>query len=116
MVLPMHRMTVAIVVVAVGAAHAKGLEGLDALYPSLDALYQELHRQPELSKHEEKTAAKIAAKLRSAGFTVTEHVGGTGVVGVLKNGPGPTVMVRTDMDALPIKEETGLPYASKVDG
>jgi len=90
------------------------LSGLDALYPSLDALYQDLHRNPELSNHEEKTAAKMAARLRQLGFEVTEHVGGNGVVGVLRNGAGPTVLVRTDMDALPIKEQTGLPYASMV--
>jgi amidohydrolase len=90
------------------------LAGLDGLYPSLDALYQDLHRQPELSNQEVKTAAKMAAQLRALGFTVTEHVGGNGVVGVLRNGAGPTVLVRTDMDALPIKEETGLPYASTV--
>jgi hippurate hydrolase len=89
------------------------LAGLDGLYPSLDALYQELHRLPELSNQEVKTAAKMAAQLRGLGFTVTEHVGAV-VVGVLRNGSGPTVLVRTDMDALPIKEETGLPYASAV--
>src|SRR6266403_1117394 len=94
------------------AAGPPELSGLDALYPSLDALYQDLHRNPELSNHEEKTAAKMAARLRQVGFEVTEHVGGNGVVGVLRNGSGPTVLVRTDMDALPIKEQTGLPYAS----
>ena len=87
---------------------------LDALYTLLDALYQDLHRNPELSNHEGKTAAKMAAPLREIGFEVTEHVGGHGVVGVLRNGSGPTVLVRTDMDALPIKELTGLPYASTV--
>src|SRR2546423_5608331 len=90
------------------------LAGLDAAYPSLDALYLDLHRNPELSRHEEKTAAKLAARLRALGFEVTEHVGGHGIVGVLRNGKGPTVLVRTDMDALPIVEKTGLPYASKV--
>ena len=96
------------------AAEPPGLAGLDALYPSLDALYLDLHRNPELSLHEERTAAEMAARLRAAGFEVTEHVGGTGVVGVLRNGPGPTVLVRTDMDALPMPEKTGLPYASTV--
>ncbi|TMB26289.1 MAG: GNAT family N-acetyltransferase [Deltaproteobacteria bacterium] len=90
------------------------LAGLDAAYPSLDALYLDLHRNPELSRHEEKTAAKLAARLRALGFEVTEHVGGHGIVGVLRNGKGPTVLVRTDMDALPVKEQTGLPYASTV--
>jgi hippurate hydrolase len=88
------------------------LAALDALYPELDALYVDLHQTPELSLHEEKTAAKMAARLRALGFDVTERVGGWGVVGVLKNGKGPTVLVRTDLDALPIKEQTGLPYAS----
>jgi amidohydrolase len=96
------------------APPSPGLAGLDAAYPSLDALYRDLHQNPELSLHEEKTAAKLAAKLRALGFDVTEHVGGTGVVGVLRNGKGPTVLVRTELDALPVKEATGLPYASTV--
>jgi hippurate hydrolase len=90
------------------------LAGLDALYPSLDALYIDLHKNPELSLHEDKTAAKMASQLRELGFEVTQHVGGNGVVGVLRNGAGPTVWVRTDMDALPIREKTGLSYASTV--
>src|SRR4051812_32071093 len=96
------------------AESAPELSGLDALYPSLDALYQDLHRNPELSRHEEKTAAKLSARLRQLGFEVTELVGGHGIVGVLRNGPGQTALVRTDMDALPIKEQTRLPYASTV--
>lgn len=90
------------------------LAGLDALYPSLDGLYQDLHRTPELSLQEDRTAAKMAARLRELGYEVTERVGGHGVVGVLRNGPGPTIMLRTDMDALPVLEKTGLPYASTV--
>jgi len=90
------------------------LAGLDALYPTLDSLYIDLHQNPELSGHEEKTSAKLAMRLRALGFEVTEHVGGYGMVGVFKNGSGPTVLVRTDMDALPIREQTGLPYASAV--
>lgn len=89
---------------------------LDALtraeLPSLLALYQELHANPELSLQEVETAARIASELRAAGFEVTEKFGGQGLVGVLKNGDGPVVMVRTDLDALPVKEQTGLPYAS----
>jgi hippurate hydrolase len=85
------------------AQNASGLSELETLYPSLDALYIDLHRNPELSLREERTAAKMAARLRDLGFEVTEHVGGNGVVGVLRNGQGPTVLVRTDMDALPIK-------------
>ena len=88
------------------------LPGYQALAPSLDAFYLDLHRTPELSLQEEKTAAKLAARMRALGFEVTERVGGYGIVCVLKNGAGPTVMVRTDMDGLPIKEATGLPYAS----
>jgi hippurate hydrolase len=85
---------------------------VDDLYPSLEKLYLDLHQHPELSLHEQKTAAKMAAELRSAGFEVTEGVGGTGVVGVLRSGPGPTVLLRTELDALPVPEKTGLPYAS----
>ena len=80
--------------------------------PSLVALYQELHANPELSMHEVETAARVAKELREAGFEVTENVGGHGVVGVLKNGDGPVILVRTDLDALPVKEQTGAAYAS----
>jgi len=84
------------------------------VYPQAYALYLDLHQNPELSSHEVQTAAKLAAHLRDLGYEVTEHVGGTGVVAVLKNGPGPTIMLRTELDALPVEEKTGLPYASKV--
>ena len=83
-------------------------------YPDLDKLYKFLHSHPELSFQEKNTSALIASQLRKLGFEVTEHVGGYGVVGLLRNGKGPTVMIRTDMDALPVAEKTGLPYASKV--
>jgi hippurate hydrolase len=96
------------------AQNPSELSGLEALYPSLDAVYIDLHKNPELSLHEERTATKMASRLRDLGFEVMEHVGGNGVVGVLGNGQGPTVLVRTDMDALPIKEKTGLSYASTV--
>jgi amidohydrolase len=79
---------------------------------SLVTLYQELHTNPELSLHETETAARIAQELRAAGLDVTENVGGHGIVGVLKNGAGPVILVRTDLDALPVKEQTGAPYAS----
>ena len=82
------------------------------LYPDLDAIYKDLHSHPELGFHELRTAAALAADLRALGFEVTEKVGGTGVVGVLRNGAGPTVLVRTELDALPMQENTGLPYAS----
>lgn len=85
-----------------------------AEFASLDAIYRDLHQHPELSFHEERSAAKVAEGLGAAGFEVTAKVGGHGVVGVLRNGPGPVVLVRADMDALPVKEETGLPYASQV--
>src|SRR5215475_43890 len=90
----------------------RGLVGLDELYPKLDALYLDLHRNPELSMKEDKTAARLASELKALGYQVTTGVGGTGVVGVLKNGTGPTVLLRTELDALPIEEKTGLPYAS----
>ncbi len=86
---------------------------IDAEFDNLQTLYKFLHTHPELSLQEEKTSARLAKELRDAGFEVTEKVGGFGVVGVLKNGKGPTVLVRTDMDALPVTEATGLPYASK---
>jgi amidohydrolase len=87
---------------------------IDAVYPHLESLYLDLHRNPELSLHEEKTAAKMAEELRRLGYDVTTGVGGTGVVGILKNGAGPTVMIRAELDALPVPEKTGLPYASHV--
>ena len=77
-----------------------------------EELYLDLHEHPELSHQEERTAARVAQRLRQAGCEVHEGVGGTGVVGVLRNGPGATVLLRADMDALPVKEATGLPYAS----
>ena len=81
-------------------------------YPYLESLYVHLHMNPELSFQEEKTSARMATELRNLGFTVTENVGGYGVVGVMKNGAGPTVLLRADMDALPVLEKTGKPYAS----
>ncbi len=87
---------------------------VEADYPYLEKLYLHLHQNPELSFYEINTAKRMADELRTLGFEVTEKIGGNGIVGVLKNGAGPTIMVRTDMDALPILEETGLAYASKV--
>jgi hippurate hydrolase len=83
-------------------------------YPDLEALYRDLHSHPELAFQESRTAALLAARMRKLGFTVTEHVGKTGVVAFYRNGAGPTVLVRTELDALPVEEKTGLPYASKV--
>jgi amidohydrolase len=87
---------------------------IEAVYPAAHDLYVDLHQNPELSAHETQTAAKLAERLRSLGYEVTEHVGGMGVVAIAKNGPGPVVMLRTELDALPVEEKTGLPYASKV--
>ena len=82
----------------------------------LEELYKDVHRHPELSMQEQRTAGLAAERLSAAGFEVTAGVGGTGVVGLLRNGEGPTVMLRADMDALPVAEQTGLEYASMVDG
>jgi amidohydrolase len=87
---------------------------VDAVLPDIETLYIDLHKAPELSLHEEKTAARLADGLRKAGFDVTEGVGGVGIVGILRNGDGPIVMMRTDLDALPLEEKTGLAYASHV--
>src|SRR5881394_3641319 len=94
----------------------------DAELPSLITIYKDLHTHPELSGHEERSAAIVAKELKAAGYEVTDHVGkydkpgltGFGVIGVMKNGDGPVVAVRTDLDALPVHEETGVPYASTV--
>src|SRR5437773_6232087 len=94
----------------------------DAELRALLTIYKDIHTHPELSGHEERTSAIIAKELRAAGCQVTDHLGkyeksdlkGYGVVGVMKNGDGPTMLVRTDMDVLPVEEQTGLPYASKV--
>ena len=95
---------------------ASPLDGLDQIYPQLDALYIDLHKNPELSMKEQRTAARMAEELRRLGYEVTAGVGGTGVVGVLRNGKGPTVLLRTELDALPVEEKTGLPYASNATG
>src|SRR6185436_12462238 len=87
---------------------------LSTEYASLDALYKDLHSHPELSLMEERTAGVVAKELRAAGFEVTEKFGGFGIVAVLKNGAGPTLLIRVDLDGLPVEEETGVPYASKV--
>ncbi len=89
-------------------------DAIKADLPSLMEIYRDLHANPELSGEEVRTAAKLATEARRLGFDVTEKVGGTGVVAVMKNGAGPTVMIRADMDGLPLVEKTGLPFASKV--
>src|SRR5438045_8734689 len=90
------------------------LANLGHLLPDLQTLYKDIRAHPELSLQENRTAGLAADRLRAAGYDVTTGVGKTGVVGLLRNGDGPTVMLRADMDALPVKEETGLPYASTV--
>jgi len=95
-----------------GSASNSILCGLDDTLDELEALYKDIHSHPELSLQETRTARLAAERLTAAGFAVTEGIGGTGVVGLLKNGDGPTVMLRADMDALPVREATGLPYAS----
>lgn len=87
---------------------------INGIYPQLDAVYKDLHAHPEIAFEEVRTAARLAAEMRKIGFEVTEKVGKTGVVAIYKNGPGPLVLVRTEMDALPMEEKSGLPYASKV--
>ena len=105
---------------AASGAEAKAVDAkaavtarVDAEFASLEAIFHRLHANPELSFQEFETAALVARELRAAGFEVTEKVGNTGVVGVLRNGPGPTVLLRADMDGLPVKERTGLPWASR---
>jgi peptidase M20/M25/M40-like protein len=104
-----------------GGAMATGrsvsiFDGVEAMLDDLEELYKDVHRHPELSMQEERTAGIAAERLEKAGFEVTTGVGKTGVVGVLRNGDGPTVMLRADMDALPVQEQTGLDYASETDG
>src|SRR5438477_4859294 len=114
-------LSLSILVPALALAQQTPQSFADTQLPSLLAIYKDIHSHPELSGHEERTALLIAKELRAAGCQVTEHLGkyenaklkGYGVVGVMKNGDGPIVLVRTDMDALPVEEETGLPYASK---
>jgi amidohydrolase len=87
-------------------------KSVEADYPKLDALYKDIHAHPEIAFQEVNTAAKLAAEMRALGFEVTEKVGKTGLVAIYRNGEGPTIMVRTELDALPMEEKTGLSYAS----
>lgn len=91
-------------------------ESIDKIYPKLDQLYKHLHQNPELSLQEKETSARMAKELRDLGYEVTENIGGYGVVGMFKNGPGPVLLIRSDMDALPMEEKTGLAYASTKKG
>jgi amidohydrolase len=99
---------------AISKTSADVLANLRGLVSDLGAVYKDLHALPELSMQENRTAGLAADRLRAAGYEVTTGIGNTGVVGLLRNGEGPTVMLRADMDALPVQEATGLPYASKV--
>src|SRR2546427_12181086 len=108
----MESMLPRMLILLAALAAASPLDGLDQIYPQLDALYIDLHKNPELSMKEQRTAARMAEELRKLSYEVTAGVGGTGVVGVLRNGKGPTVLLRTELDALPIEEKTGLPFAS----
>jgi amidohydrolase len=98
------------------AAAATLSDSIKADMPQLMALYRDIHEHPELSMQEVRTPALLAPEMKKPGFAVTEHVGKTGLVAVMKNGPGPVLLIRADMDALPVKEQTGLPFASKVRG
>ena len=91
-----------------------GATQVDAIYPDIEKLYIDLHKNPELAFHEQRTAATLAARVKALGYDVATGVGGTGVVAILKNGKGPVVMLRTELDALPMEEKTGLPFASTV--
>lgn len=113
----MRRFLVAVVMFAVAqtvSAQEKVADWSKQHVDELLTVYQDFHSHPELSFREERTGAKLAAELKALGIEVTTGVGKTGVVGILKNGDGPTIMIRTDLDALPVIEATGLPYASKV--
>jgi amidohydrolase len=120
----MNRLRILAVIVALNAVWLSAqtrepwtsptLADVEAIYPDIEALYIDLHRNPELAFQERETAAKLASRVKSLGFDVTTGVGRTGIVAVMKNGPGPTVMLRTELDALPIEEKTGLPFASTV--
>jgi amidohydrolase len=115
--IPRMMRSVMFVVLAVAASFGQNnqlKEQVESVFPEAQAWYLDLHQHPELSGHETRTAAALTERLRKLGYDVTENVGGTGVVAIMKNGAGPTVMLRTELDALPVEEQTGLPYASKV--
>ncbi|MGZ4837717.1 MAG: amidohydrolase [Terriglobales bacterium] len=104
--------TLAILMSTLAAAQLS--QDVNSVYPRAESLYIDLHKNPELGFHEQRTAAELTQRMKSLGYEVTTGVGGTGIVAILKNGTGPTVMMRTELDALPILEKTGLPYASTV--
>lgn len=112
MILPKGSLLLLLAASALGQAPSS--TNVNRVFSDARAFYLETHEHPELSGHEVHTAENLASHLRQAGYDVTEHVGGTGIVAILKNGAGPTIMLRTELDALPVEEKTGLPYASKV--
>lgn len=117
----MKKRILSVALLIASSVHAQGSAPLktqvaarvDGMYPWLESVYKDLHANPEIAFQEVRTAAKLAAEMRKLGFTVTEKVGKTGIVAIYKNGPGPTVLVRTELDGLPMEEKTGLPYASR---
>jgi amidohydrolase len=111
---PVFALLTAVAFAQATSSSSRFSQEVESVYPDAHALYLDLHEHPELSSHETETALKLAARLRAAGYEVSEHVGGTGVVALLKNGAGPIIMLRTELDALPVEEKTGLPYASQV--
>jgi hippurate hydrolase len=112
----MARLVVLLLVAAQVSAAAQHtlVAEVNEIYPDIEALYKDLHRNPELAFQETQTVAKLAARLKTLGFEVTTGVGKTGIVAIMRNGTGPTVMLRTELDALPVAEKTGLPFASNV--
>src|SRR3989337_1520667 len=113
----MTRTALALLAASILAAPASAATLSEAIrpdMPELMTLYRDLHANPELSMQEVRSPAKLAAEMKKLGFAVTEKVGKTGVVAVMKNGPGPVLLLRADMDALPVVEQTGLPFASQV--
>lgn len=119
----MNRISILALAALITGAPLRAQEGVgtllprvEAAYPDLKAIYIDLHQHPEIAFQETRTAGVLAAGLKRLGFEVTTGVGGTGVVGLLRNGAGPVVMLRTEMDALPMEEKTGLSYASKATG
>jgi len=109
-----HALAFVIAAAAAQPLHAQTMAEIDGYYPDLQTLYQDIHRNPELAFQEVQTAAKLAARLKALGYEVTTGVGRTGIVGLLRNGTGPTVMLRTELDALPVAEKTGATFASTV--
>ena len=95
-----------------GGPSVPSSQQVNAIYPEIEKLYVDLHRNPELGFQEQRTAAELAERAKALGYNVTTGIGGTGIVAILENGPGPTAMLRTELDALPLEENTGLPFAS----